>query len=160
MYNWIVRLTRDPATAEDLVVETFWRIHRAHARFDPPGSFGAWARRIATNLAIGHLRRKRREVNVPNSLLETRAGPGAADSVERREEGEAIRRAFDQLPLKLRTVALLALVEERPYAEIASALGISVGAVKSRELRAVRLLRRKLRKWESNHERTRVGETA
>ena len=51
VYRWIVRTVRDPATAEDLTVETFWRIHRAHARFDPARSFEAWARRIASNIA-------------------------------------------------------------------------------------------------------------
>src|SRR5260370_10556443 len=52
VYGWIVRIVRDPAAAEDLTLETFWRIHRAHARFDPARSFGAWARRVA---AHGHL---------------------------------------------------------------------------------------------------------
>ena len=42
VYGWIVRIVRDPGAAEDLTVETFWRIYRAHARFDPEGSFGAW----------------------------------------------------------------------------------------------------------------------
>ena len=50
-YGWIIRIVRDPRAAEELTVETFWRIYRAHARFDPTRSFGAWARRVATNLA-------------------------------------------------------------------------------------------------------------
>src|SRR6266851_9285919 len=41
VYGWIVRIVRDPAAAEDLTVETFWRIYRARARFDPTRSFGA-----------------------------------------------------------------------------------------------------------------------
>jgi RNA polymerase sigma-70 factor (ECF subfamily) len=52
VYGWIVRIVRDPAIAEDLTIETFWRIYRAHARFDPERCFGAWARRIATNAAL------------------------------------------------------------------------------------------------------------
>src|SRR5438477_11851274 len=59
VYRWIVRIVRDPATAEDLTVETFWRVHRAHARFRPDGNFGAWLRRIATNVALDQLRRAR-----------------------------------------------------------------------------------------------------
>lgn len=50
------------------------------------------------------------------------------------------------MPPKLRAVAVLALIEERPYSEVAEILGISVVAAKSREFRAVRLLRRKLTK--------------
>jgi len=43
---------RDPGVAEDLTVETLWRIYGARHQFRPDGNFGAWARRIATNLAI------------------------------------------------------------------------------------------------------------
>ncbi len=146
VYNWIVCLTRDPGSAEDLVLETFWRIYRARARFDPQRSFGAWARRIATNLAIEKHRTAGREVCVPDSLLDRQAGRAGSDCVEQSESRTAIQRAFAELPDKLRAVALLALVEEKPYHEIASALDISPAAVKSREFRAVRLLRSKLKK--------------
>ena len=60
VHRWLVRLVRDPAAADDLTVEVFLRIYRAHARFDPTRSFGAWARRIASNAAIDHLRKVRR----------------------------------------------------------------------------------------------------
>jgi len=43
VFRWIVRIVRDRGVAEDLTLETFWRIHRAHARFDPGRSFAAWA---------------------------------------------------------------------------------------------------------------------
>lgn len=56
VFRWIVRMVRDPGVAEDLTIETFWRIHRAHARFDAKRNFGAWARRIATNVAIDYLK--------------------------------------------------------------------------------------------------------
>jgi DNA-directed RNA polymerase specialized sigma24 family protein len=65
VYRWILRIVRDPAAAEDLTVETFWRIHRAHARFDPARSFGAWARRIASNAALDYLRSTRQESELP-----------------------------------------------------------------------------------------------
>ncbi len=50
-----------PSIAEELTVETLWRIYRARHRFRPDGNFAAWARRIATNLALDYLRRKRPE---------------------------------------------------------------------------------------------------
>jgi RNA polymerase sigma-70 factor, ECF subfamily len=61
VFGWTVRIVRDCGIAEDLRVEAFWKMHRAHARFDPTRSFGAWARRIATNLALDHLRKNRWE---------------------------------------------------------------------------------------------------
>ena len=75
VYRWIVRIVRDPAAAEDLTVETFWRIYRAHARFRPEGNFGGWARRIATNVALDHLKRSRREVELAEDL----PAPGSPD---------------------------------------------------------------------------------
>jgi RNA polymerase sigma factor (sigma-70 family) len=141
VYGWIVRIVRDRGIAEDLTVETFWRIYRAHARFHSEGNFGAWARRIATNAALDHLRTARREVALPADLA-ARAQP---DPAVHREVHEQIERAFRELPARLQVVATLALVEEESYAQIAEALGISIGAVKSRVFRAVRLLRRKLK---------------
>ena len=141
VYGWIVRIVRDRGIAEDLTVETFWRIYRAHARFTPEGNFRAWARRIATNAALDHLKTARREVALPDDL------PAAAqpDPALRREVHEHIERAFRELPARLQVAATLAFVEEESYEQMAEALGISVGAVKSRVFRAVRLLRGKLK---------------
>jgi RNA polymerase sigma-70 factor (ECF subfamily) len=150
IYAWIVRIVRDPGIAEDLTVETLWRIYRARRQFRPDGNFGAWARRIATNLAIDHLRRKHPE----QSLLTEPAGTPQPDRLLQRETREKIQQAFRRLPAKLQVAATLALVEEQPYDEIADALGTSVGAVKLRVFRAVRLLREQL-----NRLGVRPGET-
>jgi RNA polymerase sigma-70 factor (ECF subfamily) len=146
VFGWIACTVRDPAAAEDLTLETFWRIYRARARFDPARNFGAWARRIATNLALDYLKAGRREKRVPAVPPEDCAAATVPDSVAQEQTRAAIRRAFGQLPAKLQAVASLALIEQKPHAEIAEALGISVGAVKSREFRAVRLLREKLKR--------------
>ncbi len=140
IYAWIVRIVREPGMAEDLTVETLWRIYRARQQFRPEGNFGAWARRIATNLALDHLRRRRPE----QILVSEPAAESPPDHLVQRETREKIQQAFRRLPAKLQVVATLALVEEQPYAEIADALGISVGAVKLRVFRAVRILRRHL----------------
>ncbi len=140
VYAWIVRIVRDPGIAEDLTVETLGRIYQARHRFRPDGNFSAWARRIATNLALDHLRRKRPE-QAP--VEEPAAGP-QPDHLLLRETREKIQESFGRLPAKLRVAAILALVEERPYDEIADALGTSVGAVKLRVFRAVRILRQQL----------------
>jgi RNA polymerase sigma factor (sigma-70 family) len=142
VYGWIVRIVRDPSVAEDLTLETFWRIHRARGRFDPGASFGAWARRIATNLAIDHLRQTRREVALPENLAE----PASADPIVCRETRRQIAVAFGRLPLKLRVAATLSLIEEQSPKQIAEALGTSEGAVRVRVFRAVRLLRQQLRR--------------
>jgi RNA polymerase sigma-70 factor (ECF subfamily) len=140
VYAWIVRIVRDTGAAEDLTLETFWRIYRAHDRFDVQVDFGAWAYRIAINLALTHVRRRRPEEELP---AEIQQAPGPNPAL-RREEQEHIRRAFDQLPTKLRIVVTMALIEEKPYSEIAQVLGIAPGTVKSRVFRGVRILRKRL----------------
>jgi RNA polymerase sigma-70 factor, ECF subfamily len=141
VFRWIMRIVRDRAAAEDLTIETFWRIHRARARFDPKRSFAAWARRIATNAALDYLKTRRAEAPLPEDLAAAALpNPGVEKDVS-----ERVRRAFRRLPPKLQITARLALIEEEPYREIAEALGISVGAVKLRVFRAVRLLRKRLK---------------
>jgi RNA polymerase sigma-70 factor, ECF subfamily len=158
VYGWIVRIVRDPAAAEDLTVETFWRIYRAHARFDPERSFGAWARRIASNVAIDYLKTARaREREVARSLpaesvQDPKTGnPADGNPAIQRELRDRTQLAFQQLPANLRVVAALALIEECPHSEIAEALSISTVAVKSRLFRAVRMLRKKLGNLDTTH---------
>ena len=137
VYGWIMRIVRDQGAAEELTIETFWRAWNARARFDPTRSFGAWVRRIASNLALNHL--KRRKPVASYELRVAERNP-AIDG----ETRAAIVRAFGELPPKLQAAATLALIEEQPYDEIAAGLGISVNGVKSRVFRAVRILRKKL----------------
>jgi len=141
VYGWIIRIVRNPAAAEELTVETFWRVYRSRARFDPARSFGAWARRIATNLALDYLKSAGNEAE----LSENNFRESPLDPAVRQDTRKQIQRAFNQLPPKLRLTAVLALIEEIPYEEIAEALGIPVGTVKSRVFRATRLLRSKLK---------------
>jgi RNA polymerase sigma-70 factor, ECF subfamily len=140
VYAWILRIVRNPATAEDLTLEAFWRIYKARARFDPARPFGAWARRVATNVALDHLKRQRAAIELQEGMSVT----GDKDPALQMEIAAGIQRAMNELPHKLRVVAILGLIEERPYAEIATALGISEAGVKTRVFRAVRKLRRRL----------------
>jgi RNA polymerase sigma factor (sigma-70 family) len=140
VYAWIVRIVRDSGIAEDLTVETFWRIYRYRARFDPAGNFGAWAYRIGTNAALDHLRKARHETELPPDL----AADPSPDPAIGRETGERIRIAFGRLPARYRLVATLALIENEPHEKIAVAAGISTSLVKVRLFRAVRMLRKQL----------------
>ena len=144
VYRWIIRIVRDSGAAEDLTIETFWRIYRARTRFDPHRSFGAWARRIATNLALEHLSRRRPETSLNNEYLI--GAPGTADPAVAADVCAKVLAAFDELPATLGVTVRLAMIEEMPYAEIADALGISTNGVKSRVFRAIRLLRKSLEK--------------
>lgn len=140
VYGWLLRIVRNPAAAEDLTVETFWRIHRAHARFEPVRGFEGWARRIATHAAFDWLHAQRPESELPMDL----AAPPTPDPAVSAEIRHKTVMAFSRLPPRLRIAAILAVVEEQPHQEVAEALGISVAAVKLRVFRALRLLRKDL----------------
>ena len=139
VYRWILRIVRDPSTAEDVLVEAFWRAYRGRGQFDPSRSFGAWMRRIATNAARDHLRAMRRRPSLGPQHDQVGA-PAAADG----GVAESVALAFRKLPPELQLIATLALIEGRPYGEIADALELPVGTVKSRAFRAIRALRKEL----------------
>src|SRR5271157_5442679 len=124
VYRWILRIVRSPAAAEDLTVETFWRIHRAHARFEPARGFEAWARAIATHAALDWLRAQPPESELPADA----PAPGTTDAAMSEEIRRKTALAFSRLPPKLRIAAVLAVIEERPHKEVAESLGISVAA--------------------------------
>ncbi len=153
IYRWTVRIVRDPGVAEDLTSETLWRVYKARERFRPDGNFGAWARRIATNLAIDYLRTRHSE----HELVFEPEGRAEPDQLVGQEIRGRIQQAFRRLPPKLQVAATLALVEEQSYDEIADALGTSVGAVKLRVFRAVRILRKQLGSLWINNRVSEVG---
>jgi RNA polymerase sigma factor (sigma-70 family) len=91
-------------------------------------------------VAIDHLKRGGHDRHEARDV----ADPPAADRIKSGDRRESLDRAFGALPPVLRVTATLALVDERPYQEIADMLGVSLGAVKSRLFRATRLLRAEL----------------
>src|SRR5260370_21463490 len=129
VYQWILRIVRDRAAAEELTVETFWRIYRARSRFDPARDFGPWSRRIATNLALGHLKSVRwRSAAAPKRWGE----PPAANAEPLRNPAPRIAQAIFRLQDPLQPTATLALIEEKPYQVIADTLGTSIRSDQSR----------------------------
>src|SRR5687767_399223 len=112
VFRWILRIVRERSAAEDALIEAFWRAYRSRARFDSSRSFGAWMRRIATNAALDQMKaeRQRTWVSLDNVMHGERPRRGPGDLAI----ADAVARAFGALPLKLRVVATLALIEERP----------------------------------------------
>lgn len=144
VFGWIIRIVRDPAAAEELTIETFWRVYRAHARFDPGKGFGAWARRIATHAALDWLRTRRPENEMPANYFAELPDPRSDDACVADEIRRKTAQAFAKLSPKLRVVATLVVIEECSHKEVAKALGISETAVNLRVFRALRRLRKDL----------------
>ena len=139
VFGWILRIVRDRNRAEDALVEAFWRAYRGRARFDSSRSFGAWMRRIATNAALDQLRKACGEASTSGIDAQAPAGESGSERLR-----DSMQMAFHRLPPRLQIVAALALIEGQTHAEIAEALDVPIGTVKSRVFRAIRILRAEL----------------
>jgi RNA polymerase sigma-70 factor (ECF subfamily) len=157
--NYIYRMTNDYETAVDLAQETFMRVYAAAERYQSNYAFSTYIYRIATNLAISELRRrKRRRLVSLTGFFQGRdssqaeaaefdmpdARPLQDVTVVEDERRAAVSRAIATLPEKYRAPLVLRDVEERSYEEIAAILEMSEGTVKSRINRARAFLRDKL----------------
>ncbi len=154
--NFLYRMLRDSAAAEDLAQEVFLRVYRARGEYLPTAKFTTWMFRIATNLALNALRDGRyrnQEISIDHSVD---AGDGESEqpaleiadrrpTIEleliRRDRAEQIRRAVEALPDKQRAAVLLHKYQEMDYDEIARVLGCSESALKSLLFRAYETLR-------------------
>jgi RNA polymerase sigma-70 factor (ECF subfamily) len=153
LYPTALRLTRNPADAEDLVQETFAKAYAAFWQFQPGTNLKAWLRRILTNTFLTSCRDRRHEPQPaatadigdwqlarawphPSSGLK----PAETEILERLPD-PIIKRALQALPADFRTVVYLADIEGYAYREIAGIMGTPVGTVMSRLHRGRRRLR-------------------
>ncbi len=137
LHGLLVRLLGDGAAAEDLFQETWIRIVRAAPRFDPRRRFRPWAVRIATNLARDEHRRRRLRLGGGHRPAEEERAPEGGDPAEAGELRERLR----ALPPHLREPLVLRYFGGLDEGEIAAALDIPRGTVKSRLHHAVKRLR-------------------
>jgi RNA polymerase sigma-70 factor (ECF subfamily) len=168
LYPAALRMTRNPADAEDLVQETFLRAYRGFAGFQEGTNLKAWLYRILTNSFINTYRKKQREpvtVEGPDDLDEwylfdrlgaRHAEPSAETEVLDTIPDEDVQRALESLPEGFRLAVLLADVEGFSYKEIAEMMGIPIGTVMSRLHRGRKALEKAL--WETAKERGIVDE--
>ena len=144
----LARMAGDSAVAQDLLQETFLRVWTRAAQWDGRGSFKAWLYRIATNLALNHLRSMRRRKEQPLEIAGEwdsdaddyvspawaidAAAPEPEDVLEMAERHERYRRLVDRLPEEKREVLHLVHEVEMSLQDAADELGIPEGTVKSR----------------------------
>lgn len=142
-----LRWIGDPALADDLVQETFVRVHQARHRYRRGAPVGPWVLTIARRLAIDELRRRgrsadrlTREGDVPE------AGEWPDEDLESdvAEVVSAVRSAVEELPESLRGVVAMHKLEGVPLARVAEILGLSEGAARVRAHRGYVRLRSSL----------------
>ena len=146
LYSAALRMTRNPADAEDLVQETYLRAYRAYDRFEAGTNLKAWMYRILTNAYINDYRKKQRRPDesdlgeVEDLYLYRRLGGLEGAALGRSAEDELldlfseheVKEAIEHLPDHYRLPVLLADVEGFAYKEIAEILDVPIGTVMSR----------------------------
>lgn len=130
-------LTGNRADAEDLVQAALVKTYLAWHRIEDPGALDGYVRRAMINTHISWWRRRKVE-EYPTDDIPDQA---VADQAGHSDQHEALRRAIDRLPQRMRAAVMLRYYEDMTEAEIADALGVSPGTVKSTISRAVAKLR-------------------
>lgn len=161
LYAAAMRMTRNPADAEDLMQETMVRAYRGFPGFEEGTNLRAWLYRILTNTFINSYRARQRRPeqtdleDVEDLYLYRRLGGLEAATMGRSAEDElmdlftegAVKDAIDALPEQFRLAVLLADVEGFSYKEIAEILDVPIGTVMSRLHRGRKGLQRSLHQF-------------
>lgn len=145
VYKTAFLMLSSPGEAEDVLQEVFLQVHRSLSSYRPEkGAFTTWLHRLTVNHCLNR-QRKRRFLLLPLEYLATWGRPQPGPAVESQwGEDEAVRQALQRLSDKLRAVVVLRYYWELSYAEMAQALDIPLGTVKSRLDLALKTLRKEL----------------
>ncbi|MBI1787554.1 MAG: sigma-70 family RNA polymerase sigma factor [Acidobacteria bacterium] len=147
------RMVGNRAVAEELAQDTFLRVYRSQASYQPTAKFTTWLYRIATNLAINWLRDHRHEKNGESLDAPSASGlrpqivdpsPAADSELQKQEMLRQLRQAVAELPDRQRAAVLMHKYQGMELSQISGALGCSLATVKSRLFRAYATLRMRL----------------
>ena len=130
-------MTGNRTDAEDLLQATLFKAYQSWDRIDDPAALDTYVRRVMVNTHISGWRRRRVDEYPTDQLPDSVAADEIADS----ELQELVKRAVDRLPRRMRAAVMLRYFDDMSEPEVAAALGVSVGTVKSTVARAVAKLR-------------------
>jgi RNA polymerase sigma factor (sigma-70 family) len=158
LFRFVLRQVHNEADALDLAMETFVRAYFNIEKFRPAAKFATWLYHIAMNLCRDHLRSRAYQYSLRTVSFDAPTQEGGDPSLLQKMEGRpdqktdrleeliVLEKAITQLPEDLKNAFILAALEDRPQAETAELLGISLKAVETRVYRARKLLLEKMSK--------------
>jgi RNA polymerase sigma factor CnrH len=158
LFRFVLCQVHNEADALELAMETFVRAYFNIEKFRPAAKFATWLYQIALNLCRDHLRSRAYRDSLRTASFDAPAQEGADQSLllaterspdqktDSREELIALEKAIDELPEDLKNPFVLTALEDRPRAETAELLGISLKAVEMKVYRARKLLLEKMSK--------------
>ncbi|MCO5723815.1 RNA polymerase sigma factor [Robiginitalea marina] len=147
MYNTAVRIVKDPATAEDIMQESFLSAFTRLHTFKGEVTFGSWLKRIVINNSIHHYRKqqKRQEVGLESVLYKVEDNDGAStDHGSTERMAQKVMETMKQLKDSYRVSLTLHLIEGYDYEEVSEIMDISYGNCRTLISRAKESLRKKL----------------
>ena len=146
VYNLALRMTGNPEDAEDMAQEAFLKAYSSLDSFRGDSKFSVWLYRIVSNVCLDFLRKQKKRQSFSLSMEDDDGEEGELelpdlrrlpeDELEKKLTRDAVQRGLAQLPEDARQILLLREIQGLSYEEIASALGIDLGTVKSRIFRA------------------------
>jgi len=143
--NFIYKYLGDKFGAEDLAQDVFLQVYRSAAEFEPRGKVSTWIFKIAYNLSVNEILRRKRLRLLTDNVEEKGIELTAPNSLEREELEESLMDSIQRLPEKQKAALLLRVNEELSYSEISNVLSASVSSVESLIYRARENLRKMLR---------------
>lgn len=144
LYNFLLRLTGNKHTSEDMVQEIFFRILKYRHTYRGESKFLVWMYKIARNVHVDHLRKYKKEFSLDDNWKEeVSPGPQPAEVLEKDQDLTLLHDALNQLSIRKKEILLLSRYQNLKYREIADLLQCSIEAVKINVHRAMKELRKK-----------------
>jgi RNA polymerase sigma-70 factor (ECF subfamily) len=150
VFGVALRMLQSPAEAEDIAQDVFLRVHRAIGTFRGDAKLSTWLYGITSNLCLNRLTSasRTRTRHDEDAVMRARSdAPDATAAMERSEVEAALHQAITELPDERRIVVVLRDLEGLSYEEIAEALDLEVGTVRSRLHRARMDLKSKMERF-------------
>ena len=141
LYNFFLKLCRDPMASEDLLQNVFMRIMKYRSSYNPEYPFKTWVYQLARHLFYDHYQQQMRTRDQFASVDQVEASDTIDNDLEQQEEQQQLEEALQRLPLEKRELLVMSKIQGMHYEDIAAIKDITISNVKVQVHRAMKDLR-------------------